>query len=100
MLSSPMQSHPYFYTEKTEAVLMAQAAAGGFNSESLPESEQHSDDEEDGWGIGQIFGVAIGSAATAYVVAVMVGVAIGGTVWLRRRRQVTDNEKIPLVKRQ
>ena len=98
-----MQSHPYFYTSKTEAILMAQAAAGGgFNSESLPESEQHSDDEEDGWGIGQIFGVAIGSAATAYVVAVMVGVAIGGTVWLRRRRQVTnkpDNEKIPLVKR-
>ena len=73
---------------------------GGFGAESLP-GDQGGDSPDSGRGLGQIFGMAIGGAAIAYLAVVVVGVAIGGTVWVRRRRRLAgpDSEAIPLVKR-
>lgn len=93
-----IQARPYFYTSHTQSLLEAESEGGGFNAQSLPNPEEESHD--DGWSISQIFGVAIGTAAAAYMVAVVVGVAIGGAVWVRRRRPATPNtEALPLVKR-
>ena len=91
------QAHPYFYTSRTQSLLDAQAQSGGFNAQSEPDPNESSQGDS-GWSLGQIFGVAIGSAATAYLV---VAVAVGMVVWARwRRHQASPNsEAIPLVKR-
>ena len=97
--STITQASPYFYTDRTKALLEGQSQ--GFNSQSLPNEEEtgNSDDNKDGWSVGQIFGVTIGVAATAYAALVLVGVAIAGAVWVRKRRRGNDSEAIPLVKR-
>ena len=90
------QAHPYFYTSRTQSLLDARAQSGGFNAQSEPDpSEDGQGDSR--WSLGQIFGVAIGSAATSYLV---VAVVVGVIVWARRRRRRAspNSEAIPLVK--
>jgi hypothetical protein len=96
-LECPDPAHPYFYTSRTQSLLDAQAQSGGFNAQSEPDPNEDGQDNS-GWSLGQIFGVAIGSAATSYLV---VAVVVGMIVWARRRRhQASPNsEIIPLVKK-
>lgn len=98
------QAHPYFYTSKTQSLLEGD---GRLNAQSAPEPDEQSSDDgdeqssDDGeLSIGQIVGMAIGSAGAIAVVVVVV-VGIGVAVWARKRHRASlNNETVPLVMRQ
>ena len=86
------------------AMKESQGKDGGFNAQSEPSStgeEGGGGDSSSEWSLGQILGVAVGSAAVAYLAVVVLGVVIGGVVWARRRRRRANpnTETIPLVKK-
>ena len=68
------------YTAKTEAKLAAMQAEGegGFNTDSLPSSDEEDDSSHkgSGWALEQIVGVAVGAVMTVSLSALLVGVAV------------------------